>query len=64
MKVAENKANDVETKQVAPNQTIEQMSSEQLALALNQQYAQLMQAQQNLAMINRELEKRQNAKGK
>jgi len=64
MKVAENKANHVETKQVAPNQTIEQMSSEQLALALNQQYAQLMQAQQNLAMINRELEKRQNAKGK
>ena len=42
--------------------TIEQMTSEQLALALNQMYGQLMQAQQNIAAINRELEQRQKLK--
>ena len=40
---------------------VEIMSSEQLALLLNQQYAQLMQAQQNIAVINKELEKRTSA---
>lgn len=39
-------------------QTIEQMSSEQLAMLLNQQYGQIMQAQQNLIAINKELERR------
>ena len=43
---------------VQQNQTIEQMSSEQLGLLLNQQYGQIMQAQQNLIAINKELEKR------
>ena len=39
-------------------QTVEQMTSEQLAMLLNQQYGQIMQAQQNLIAINKELEKR------
>jgi len=34
------------------------MSSEELALALNQNYGQLMQAKENIQAINTELQKR------
>ena len=47
-------------KKVAPKQ--QEQSTEQLALMLNQNYAQIMQAQQNIQAINKELERRQNSK--
>ena len=43
-------------------QNIETMTSEDLALALGQQYQTLMQAQANIQIINLELEKRKKGK--
>ena len=56
VKASRNKAADVETGK--------QLSSEELAFNLNQNYAQLIQAQANIRAINTELEKRQLAKAK
>ena len=56
IKAKENKAAEVETK---PNQTVEQMSGEELALLLQQQYNTIIQTQQNIQIINAELQKRQ-----
>ena len=42
----------------APETNVEKMTGEQLAGLLNQGYAQLLQAQQNISVINKELEKR------
>jgi len=55
LKAKDNKAAEVETK---PNQTVEQMSSKQLALLLQQQYNTLMQTNQNIQIISAELQKR------
>ena len=52
VKATQNTAAKVETKQ--PQQT-----SEELAFLLNQNYANIMQAQQNIMAINKELERRQ-----
>ena len=57
VKASRNTAADVEQKRT-------QQSTEELAFALNQNYAQLIQAQANIRAINTELEKRQLAKAK
>ena len=57
VKASRNKAADVEQKGT-------QQSTEELAFSLNQNYAQLIQAQANIRAINTELEKRQLAKAK
>ena len=56
VKATENVAQAVETNQVQ----LKDMSSEELALALNGQYNQLMQAQANIQNINTELQRRTN----
>jgi hypothetical protein len=69
-KANENKAENVVAKPVNQNQSVEQMTSEQLCLIQGQQYnqiiqsqAQIMQAQQNIVAITKEIEKRQQSKG-
>ena len=57
VKATENVAQAVETNQ---NVQLKDMSSEELALALNGQYNQLMQAQANIQNINTELQRRTN----
>jgi len=57
-KASKNKAKDVE------KQAGVQQSSEELGFLLNQNYANIMQAQANIQVINKELERRQLAKAK
>ena len=65
-KSKKNVAKNVETKPKAKPETIETMSESKLAMALNQNYSQILQAQQairqaeqNIGAINKEFERRQ-----
>ena len=57
VKATENVAKAVETNQ---NVQLKDMSSEELALALNNQWIQMTQAQLNIQNINAELQRRTN----
>jgi hypothetical protein len=58
IKASQNRAKDIETKPPVPPKTIEEMSSEELGLALPQQYQTLAQVQQNIQAITKELDTR------